>query len=56
MIITMFFKKSVIKFVYNAYIDGLTVEEIAFKYRLYKKEEIGFDEINSIIDDVNLIK
>lgn len=49
----MFFKKSVIKFVYNAYLEGFSVEEIAFKWRLRKMGEISFRDINSIIDDVN---
>ena len=35
----MFWKKKIVKLVYNAYIDGLTVEEICdkFKYIYYKR-------------------
>lgn len=56
----MFFKRKIIIFVYNAYIDGLSTEEIYFKLRLfkpggYKMGKFDFNDINSIINDVNSI-
>jgi hypothetical protein len=52
----MWYKRKLVIFIYNSYIDGLSTEEIYFKLRIvYKMEKLNFDEINSIIDDVNLI-
>jgi hypothetical protein len=51
----MWFKTEVIIFVYNAYIDGLSVEEISLKTRYCEDiGEISHEDINSIIDDINL--
>jgi hypothetical protein len=50
----MFFKTEVVLFIYNAYLESLSVEEIAFKTSL--NEEIGemsWEDINEIIDSVN---
>ena len=49
----MFFKKKIIIFVYNAYVDGLSLDEIAFKFRIWHKYEISFEDINEIIDLTN---
>lgn len=57
----MFWKKKIVKLVYNAYIDGLTVEEICdkFKYIYYKRSggnyTLSEKEVNEIIDGINLI-
>lgn len=50
----MFFKEEYIIFVYNHYIDGLSVEEILLKSTLFGFEDLNFKDINEIIDLVNL--
>ncbi len=51
----MFWKEEIVIFIYNNYIDGFSVEEIWFKLRLFGFDEISFEEINEIIDDVNSV-
>jgi hypothetical protein len=41
------------KLIYNSYIDGLDTIEISLKYTLITGDVISFEQINSIIDDIN---
>jgi hypothetical protein len=49
----MFWQEKFVTFVYNHYIDGLSVEEIWFKLRMFDFGDASFDTINEVIDDVN---
>jgi hypothetical protein len=49
----MFWKEEFVIFIYNHYIDGLSIEEIWFKLRLFDFGDLSFDLINEIIDNVN---
>lgn len=49
----MFWKKEVLIFVYNSYIDGLTTDQIALNYRIWFDDDIKFESIEQIIDEVN---
>lgn len=49
----MFWQEKFVIFIYNHYIDGLSIEEIWFKLRLFGFGDSSFDDINGIIDNVN---
>jgi hypothetical protein len=56
MIDSIFIDRDLIRFIYNSYIEGLSVEEIYFRLQLKEEpKNLNFNEIDSIIDDVNLI-
>jgi hypothetical protein len=50
----MYFKREIIIFVYDSYIDGLSTEEIMGKLILFGID-IQFDDIDEIINFVNSI-
>jgi hypothetical protein len=49
-----FFKTEIVIFIYNNYVNGHSIEEIEFKCRIYGMD-MGWNDISSIIDDVNLV-
>jgi len=52
---TYFFQDKIIVEVYNAYIDGLSSQDIAFKMNLFHDVSLDENQINNIIDLINQI-